>query len=58
MGLMVDAFDTFNRKYGELQADGSYQVPARWQSGLSNGVQCGEIIGLFSESRLHGAGSR
>ncbi|OXH65263.1 MFS transporter, SP family, general alpha glucoside:H+ symporter [Cryptococcus neoformans] len=40
-------FDVFNRKYGELQADGTYQVPARWQAGLSNGVQCGEIIGLF-----------
>lgn len=46
--LMPDAFDTFNRKYGELQSDGSYEVPARWQAGLSNGVQCGEIIGLFS----------
>ncbi|ORY29142.1 putative MFS alpha-glucoside transporter [Naematelia encephala] len=41
------AFDTFNRKYGELQSDGSYQVPARWQAGLSNGAQVGEIIGLF-----------
>ena len=41
------AFDTFNKKYGELQPDGTYQVPARWQSGLSNGAQCGEIIGLI-----------
>ncbi|KAJ5633756.1 Maltose permease MAL61 [Penicillium herquei] len=40
-------FDTFNRKYGQLQSDGTYQVPARWQSGLSNGAYCGEIIGLF-----------
>ncbi|CAI7623934.1 hypothetical protein N7533_011987 [Penicillium manginii] len=41
------AFPQFNRKYGELQSDGSYQVPARWQSGLSNGAYVGEIIGLF-----------
>ncbi|PYH90816.1 sugar transporter [Aspergillus ellipticus CBS 707.79] len=41
------AFPQFNRKYGELTADGSYQVPARWQAGLSNGAYVGEIIGLF-----------
>lgn len=41
------AFDQFNRKYGELFPDGKYQVPARWQSGLSNGAAVGEIIGLF-----------
>ena len=41
------AFPPFNRKYGELQANGTYQVPARWQSGLSNGAQCGQIIGLL-----------
>lgn len=42
------AFPPFNRKYGELQPDGSYQVPARWQAGISNGAQCGQIIGLLS----------
>ncbi|KAJ6019449.1 hypothetical protein N7522_001516 [Penicillium canescens] len=41
------AFPQFNRKYGELLADGSYQVPAPWQAGLSNGVNVGEIIGLM-----------
>ncbi|KAJ5896420.1 Maltose permease MAL61 [Penicillium subrubescens] len=41
------AFDQFNRKYGEQLPDGKYQVPARWQSGLSNGAYVGEIIGLF-----------
>ncbi|KAL6906569.1 sugar transporter domain-containing protein [Trichoderma evansii] len=41
------AFDQFNQKYGELFPDGTYQVPARWQSGLSNGAAVGEIIGLF-----------
>ncbi|KAL7419465.1 hypothetical protein Q5752_006303 [Cryptotrichosporon argae] len=40
------AFDAFNRKYGEL-INGEWQVPARWQSGLSNGANVGEIIGLF-----------
>ncbi|KAL6830393.1 sugar transporter domain-containing protein [Trichoderma sp. SZMC 28015] len=41
------AFPQFNEKYGELYPDGKYQVPARWQSGLSNGATVGEIIGLF-----------
>ncbi|KAJ7617265.1 MFS transporter [Roridomyces roridus] len=41
------AFPQFNKKYGQLGADGTYQVPARWQSGLSNGANVGEIIGLF-----------
>ncbi|KAK3052185.1 hypothetical protein LTR09_006777 [Extremus antarcticus] len=41
------AFDPFNRKYGVLTSDGTYQVPARWQAGLSNGAAVGEIIGLF-----------
>ncbi|KAJ6124162.1 hypothetical protein N7471_011479 [Penicillium samsonianum] len=41
------AFPQFNRKYGEMIADGSYEVSAAWQAGLSNGAYCGEIIGLF-----------
>ncbi|KAI1912067.1 hypothetical protein LOZ39_004439 [Ophidiomyces ophidiicola] len=41
------AFPQFNRKYGVRQPDGSYQVPASWQAGLSNGAAVGEIIGLF-----------
>ncbi|KAK3711381.1 hypothetical protein LTR37_009761 [Vermiconidia calcicola] len=41
------AFPPFNEKYGVLTDDGSYQVPAPWQAGLSNGAQVGEIIGLF-----------
>ncbi|OAA53494.1 major facilitator superfamily transporter alpha-glucoside [Niveomyces insectorum RCEF 264] len=43
------AFDTFNRKYGErLPGPGdTWQVPAPWQSGLSNGANCGELIGLL-----------
>ena len=41
------AFPPFRRKYGEQLKDGSYQVTAPWQSGLSNGANVGEIIGLF-----------
>ena len=41
------AFPPFNRKYGNLQEDGSYEVPASWQSGISNGAQCGQIVGLL-----------
>ncbi|OQE20693.1 hypothetical protein PENFLA_c016G10946 [Penicillium flavigenum] len=41
------AFPQFTRKYGELTSDGSYEVTAAWQAGLSNGAYCGEIIGLF-----------
>ncbi|PQE09593.1 MFS alpha-glucoside transporter protein [Rutstroemia sp. NJR-2017a WRK4] len=41
------AFPQFNKKYGEQLPDGTYQVPARWQAGLSNGANVGEIIGLF-----------
>lgn len=42
------AFPQFNKKYGEfVPKDGTYQVPARWQAGLSNGANVGEIIGLF-----------
>ncbi|KAI9684716.1 MAG: hypothetical protein M1829_000091 [Trizodia sp. TS-e1964] len=41
------AFPTFRQKFGEKQADGTYQLSAAWQSGLSNGAVAGEIIGLF-----------
>lgn len=41
------AFPQFSRKYGEPLKDGTYEIPAPWQAGLSNGAQVGEIIGLF-----------
>jgi SP family general alpha glucoside:H+ symporter-like MFS transporter len=41
------AFPQFRRKYGEQLKDGTYQVTAPWQAGLSNGANVGEIIGLF-----------
>ncbi|KAF4618416.1 hypothetical protein G7Y89_g14886 [Cudoniella acicularis] len=37
----------FNRKYGVPLPDGTFTIPAPWKSGLSNGAQCGEILGLF-----------
>ncbi|SMQ50160.1 unnamed protein product [Zymoseptoria tritici ST99CH_3D7] len=41
------AFDSFKRKFGEEISPGKFEVPAPWQSGLSNGANCGEIIGLL-----------
>lgn len=41
------AFGPFVRRYGERLDDGTYQVPARWQAGLSNGASVGEILGLL-----------
>lgn len=41
------AFDQFNHKYGTQLADGTYQISAAWQSGLSNGANVGELIGLL-----------
>lgn len=32
----TDGFKQFNMKYGEQLPNGDYQVPAPWQSGLSN----------------------
>jgi MFS transporter, SP family, general alpha glucoside:H+ symporter len=40
-------FPQFNKKYGHQLPDGSYQVSAPWQAGLSNGANVGEILGLF-----------
>jgi len=39
-------FPQFKRKYGEQLADGTWEITAPWQAGLSNGVVVGEIIGL------------
>lgn len=36
ISLETDGFPQFNEKFGELGPDGTYQVPARWQAGLSN----------------------
>ncbi|KAK0716205.1 maltose permease MAL61 [Lasiosphaeris hirsuta] len=46
------AFPQFNKKYGEdlsngQLVEGNWEVPARWQAGLSNGANVGELIGLL-----------
>lgn len=37
----------FAKKYGTRLANGSFEIPAQWQSGLSNGATVGSIIGLI-----------
>jgi SP family general alpha glucoside:H+ symporter-like MFS transporter len=41
------AVPAFKRAFGEQLPDGSYEVTAAWQSGLTNGAYVGEIIGLM-----------
>jgi len=42
------AFPEFNKKFGTLQPDGTYQLTAAWQAGLSNAMATGSILGLFA----------
>ena len=42
------AFPAFQKKYGDQQPDGSYQLSAPWQAGLANAMNCGQILGLFA----------
>jgi SP family general alpha glucoside:H+ symporter-like MFS transporter len=37
----------FEKRFGYAQADGSYVISASWRSGLNNGANVGEILGLF-----------
>ncbi|KAH8659971.1 general substrate transporter [Xylariales sp. PMI_506] len=41
------SFPEFQKRYGVLESSGSYQIPAELQSGIGNGVNAGEIIGLL-----------
>ncbi|PHH86650.1 hypothetical protein CDD83_9929 [Cordyceps sp. RAO-2017] len=41
------AYPPFQRKFGVQQPDGSYELTAAWQSGLSNGALVGQVLGLF-----------
>ncbi|KAH8697997.1 putative MFS maltose permease [Talaromyces proteolyticus] len=40
------AHPRFQQRYGTLQSDGTYAISAPWRSGLTNGANVGEIIGL------------
>ncbi|RHZ67164.1 putative MFS sugar transporter [Aspergillus thermomutatus] len=61
--LIMEGFDTllifsfftlpaFRRHYGVPTSDGSYQIPARWQFGLSTAAEAGEIVGLLLNGLL------
>lgn len=43
------ASPAFSKRYGNPTGNPKtpYQIPARWQAGLSNGANVGEILGLF-----------
>ncbi|KAJ4289378.1 hypothetical protein N0V88_006856 [Collariella sp. IMI 366227] len=42
------AYPAFQRKFGDLQPNGKYELTAAWQTGLTNGVLAGQILGLFA----------
>lgn len=42
-------FPAFTEKFGEwYEAQGEYQIPAKWQTSLSMAVNVGEIVGLYA----------
>ena len=50
IGFLI-AQPAFQRAYRNLQTNGSYQIPTRWQSGPNNESNVGQIIGfLIGES--------
>ncbi|QHS73585.1 alpha-glucoside permease [Saccharomyces paradoxus] len=40
------ALPVFQRKFGTMNAEGSYEISSQWQIGLNMCVLCGEMIGL------------
>lgn len=63
LGIVMEGYDTallgnfyaqpaFQHKFGNPVGDGTYQVTAPWQAGLSNGANVGEILGLFGAGML------
>ncbi|KAI8716762.1 MFS domain-containing protein [Fusarium sp. LHS14.1] len=46
------AFPAFQKRYGELQDTGDYQVPANLQAAIGNCVNAGQIIGLLLNGLL------
>jgi MFS transporter, SP family, general alpha glucoside:H+ symporter len=62
-GVIMDGYDikligtlyaqpAFQKAYGRLVKDDSYQIPAPWQAGLSNGSICGQFVGLLLAGHL------
>lgn len=56
--LIMEGYDTklvnslfaqpaFKEAYGNRQANGSYEIPASWQTGLMNGSSVGQVVGLL-----------
>ena len=41
------ALPQFKQKFGELQPDSTWEIPAAWQAGLSSGVLVGSMIGIW-----------
>lgn len=41
------AVPAFQERFGEPLGDGTYQLTAAWQAGLTNGALVGEILGLM-----------
>lgn len=46
------AVPAFKRRFGSQLPDGSYDLTAAWQSGLSNGAFVGELLGLLATGIL------
>lgn len=42
------AYPPFQRNFGVALPDGTYQLTAAWQTGLTNGVLAGQVLGLFA----------
>lgn len=41
------AFPAFQRRYGDLRRDGSFEISTKWQTSFSNAATSGSVIGLF-----------
>ncbi|KAH8690285.1 putative maltose permease [Talaromyces proteolyticus] len=58
LAIVMDGYDTsllsslyaypeFQRRFGEKLVNGTYSITSSWQSGLQNGTQAGQILGLM-----------
>lgn len=46
------AYPSFKEKYGEMNADGDYELAGRWQSALASAANVGTIFGVFANGYL------